>query len=82
MASAILFSYVLSLREYIVVPSHILEHADALAFVAMLWGPLVWMFMGSVCGVEVRNVAWVVPWAYVGRVQAMTESHWKPMIMG
>jgi hypothetical protein len=73
---------VLRLREYFVVPSHILEYADALALFAMLWGPLMWMVMGSACGEEVRNDAWVVLWAYVERVQAMTESHWNPMIMG
>jgi hypothetical protein len=67
MALTTVFSYVLCPQEYIILPVHIPEYGDAFAVVAMILGPLVRMVMGYVCGEKVRNIAWVVLWACVGR---------------
>jgi hypothetical protein len=81
MGSTTVFSYVLCPQEYIFLPAHIPEYGDAFAVVAMILGPLVRMVMGYVCGEMVRNIAWVVLWACVGRAQTMTESDSEPLIL-
>jgi hypothetical protein len=81
-ASVTVFSHVFWLQEYIVMPLHILEYGSAFAFAAMLLGSLVWVALGHVCSEKVRNIAWVVLWAYVGRAHAVIEIDWMPLVYG